>query len=130
MAQFFATGIAAQKLAANPHAPQALKVEDTNAQVVAAEQAARKATEQALQAVGKQEVGPATDDATKLVANSVKCWNANRTAYRQAATAKLDQNSEIMKIINGDDEIAFRGAVALSISEHEQIKAINAAACQ
>lgn len=125
LAQFFATGIAAQKLAERPEAARALKAEDGTAQLVSAQQDEIER----LRAAGAAEGKPAADEAKKLIDSAVACWNKDRTAYRAAAAGQLAADSDLLRLITGDDEGALRSWMAMSLAEQPKVKAITTATC-
>jgi hypothetical protein len=125
LAQFFATGIAAQRLAENPTTPNALKAEEPDAQVVTAQrdEIAR------LRAEGAALAAPATQATVTLIDKAVTCWNGQRNAYRQRAANEAGLNADLLTAIRGDDEGGFRTLAAMMINEHPRLAAITQAVC-
>jgi hypothetical protein len=131
LAQFFATGVAAQRLADNPNVEQALSAKEADAQVVdQAKKAAEQANAERIAALRQLGVEPAEVVVIPLAAainKSITCWNGNRTAFRAKAKQELTGNrASIAAAFEPDDEAMVRGTLGLTVNSNDDATALNA----
>lgn len=115
LAQFFATGVAAQRLAGNPNVEQALIGEEPDAdRAKAAERAAKEAKAErdaVLRDAGAKWIDArATEDVSALDA-AMACWRNDAAAYRAKASEKLGANDPLVAILNRQNEAEVRNGL-------------------
>jgi hypothetical protein len=134
LAQFFATGIAAQNLAKNAGIERSLVVQGANDErVAAAEEQARMATQIALRSQGAEAIRPVAAANLSIIDKTMICWNRNRTDYATAVHAKLDSSDlPLAKMFDGTGENAeaeLRGALEQSPGSLAAIGEVTTAKC-
>lgn len=114
LAQFFATGIAAQELAGNTRINEALIAKDADAELVAAERARADAAEKryldALEAQGQLEARAPIEATGTAVDALVACWKKDAATAKQAAT-NLGVQSNIPSALAQSTEATVRSAL-------------------
>lgn len=124
LAQFFATGIAAQELAKRPEAARALKAEEGNAQLLSAQQEEIDR----LRAQGAEAVAPAIVIAQTTTRGALACWAKDRATYA-AEVQKQGGNADLVQVLQGTNETNARNAITLFVSEHSKLQAATTAIC-
>jgi hypothetical protein len=130
LAQFFATGVAAQKLANNPNVEKALIAKDANAaQVDAANAAADEAKAErdaALRARGVELITPVANTNSAAVNAAVVCWRDHRAAYREKAAAQLgESHPEIVTAVKKDSEAQVQTDLGSLVTEPGDVTALS-----
>lgn len=128
LAQFFATGIAAQRLAERDQIYRALKVEDPDE---AAVDDARQVTQAALRTLGEGQGSVLAGPQVTAVTQIASCWNANRAAFRARAKTDLGAGADagVIAVIDADDEANFRTMLSLYPDERAKLVGTASAVC-
>jgi hypothetical protein len=119
LAQFFATGVAAQKLANNPNVEQALIAKEATAeQVQAAEKAAREAKAERnamLRKEGIDLMDPIVQPDVAAVDAAIICWRDHRADYRAKAAELLGSSRpDLVEVLKKDSEADVHDSLRLN----------------
>jgi hypothetical protein len=134
LAQFFATGVAAQKLANNPNVEKALIAKEATAeQVDAANAAADEAKAErnaALRKAGVPLIDPVATSDSGTVDAAIACWRDHRADYRAKAAEMLgDSHQDLVSILKNENEAEVIGGLRLHGPDASALAPVTQAVC-
>ena len=127
LAQFFATGIAAQNLANKSEVTRALKAESTDTQVADAQKETIDAQKQALEAERAARMQTVINTARSTEDAAITCWNDHRADFRTNATGLKGKGWPAA--LTGNDDKKLREVIGNYPSDLDRLSEITKQTC-